>query len=126
MVLPRHPASTTYESWLQQITKHTNTSITTFEAHLASLLNLDVTTYRLIPLIKGAQIIKRVIENQPDISLAQKRILQKKLAQQGFTTILYQNKNIGGESLRIQSKSSIMKTHNELAPDVQKKLTLLD
>ena len=58
----RQPASTTFESQLQQKSEVRNqkSEITTFEAHLASLLNLPNDNYTLISIHDGAQIIQRV------------------------------------------------------------------
>jgi hypothetical protein len=105
----RQPASTTCESQLQ---KTTNRTITTFEAHLASLLTLPYNQATLAVLNTGAQVIKRIFENQADLPLTQKKQLQKKLIKQGFSSIAYENKNPGSESLRIQSTQSIMADHN--------------
>ena len=81
----RQPASTTYESQLQESQKSKVKSqkyITTFEAHLASLLKVEYTGEKLIAIKEGAQIIQRVKEKtQPtnklekvDIKLIQKSI----------------------------------------------------
>lgn len=105
----RQPASTTCESQLQE----TKNSLTTFEAHLASLLKLNAEEYELTPLHNGAQVVKRIIDTEPNILLIQKKKLKEKLEAEHFKTIVYNNKNPGSESLRIQSTKGIMKQNNE-------------
>jgi len=57
----RQPQSATYESKLQQKSEIRNqkSKITTFEAHLAALLDIDLTGSALIPIDDGSQIIDR-------------------------------------------------------------------
>lgn len=106
----RQPASTTYESQLQQSqnTKH-RTHITTFEAHLASLLDIDLSNYNLIEIKNGAQIIARntyhVTHITPDTI--------DRLKKENFILTKYNNIKPGSDLLRIQSKGSIIKDHDE-------------
>lgn len=123
----RQPASTTFESQLQTIvilseTKnplHTkqkgsfakaqddNEQITTFEAHLASLLNIPNKNYKLISIDNGAQIIQRVTKNisNPKFILKNKSILN---------VINYKNKTIGSDLVRIQCQEGLVAKHNVL------------
>ena len=121
----RQPASTTYESQLQsniRITppeadpswskndyEHTNKLTTTFEAHLASLLDIDLSDYNLIEIKNGAQIISRltthITHNNPTII--------EKLKKEKLILTEYNNTKPGSDLLRIQSQDSIIKAHNE-------------
>ncbi len=111
----RQPASTTCESLLQKENETRNKiDITTFEAHLAALLGLKNENEKIIKLKNGAQIVKRVNDNETGLTYKQKLVLQKKLPKKLFKTILYQNSEIGSESIRIQCKNGLLKKHNEL------------
>ncbi len=106
----RQPASTTYESQLQlHSTFNIQHSITTFEAHLASLLDLDLNDYKLINIEDGSQIISRITNHITDISPD----IINKLEKENFTLTKYNNTKPGSDLLRIQSENSIMKTHNK-------------
>ena len=80
---------------------------TTFEAHLASLLNMPNKNYKLISIDKGAQIIQRVTKNisNPKFNLKNKSILN---------VINYKNKTIGSDLIRIQCQEGLMAKHNVL------------
>ncbi len=107
----RQPASTTYESQLQQSYKQTNIShqqLTTFEAHLASLLDLNH-NLDIIKINDGAQIILRVQSSEPK---AQRDMIER-LRPTELNIIEYQNTTIGSDLLRIQSKNGIMEGHNK-------------
>jgi predicted ATP-grasp superfamily ATP-dependent carboligase len=111
----RQPASTTCESLLQKENGTKNKmDITTFEAHLAALLGLENKNEKNIQLKQGAQIVKRVNDNETELTYKQKLLLQKKLPTKLFKTILYTNNEIGSESIRIQCKNGLLKKHNEL------------
>ncbi|HAT03241.1 MAG TPA: hypothetical protein DCS29_00480 [Candidatus Magasanikbacteria bacterium] len=105
----RQPASTTYESILQQKTSDFSkqTSDTTFEAHTRALLGERVRD--IIKIEDGAQIILR---NQEGLRITSDE-LQDKLQKDGFAITPYSNTKPGSDLLRIQSKTSIMKKHNE-------------
>lgn len=126
----RQPASTTYESQLQQkspleggggacLPVGRGVGVTTFEAHLAALLNISYTNEQLIPISNGAQIIKRV-------TTAKEKITKKKiteLAKLGLQIISYTNTEPGSDLLRIQSPDSYMESHtilNKLGKKIQK------
>ncbi|HOX61012.1 MAG TPA: NUDIX domain-containing protein [Candidatus Magasanikbacteria bacterium] len=57
----RQPASTTYESILQNKAKHKADALTVFEAHLAALLRLPLTG-SIIPINSGAQVTQKVTD----------------------------------------------------------------
>lgn len=104
----RQPASTTYESSLQ-VSKCASKQVTTFEAHLMSLLDMDLKKYKLIEIKNGAQVISRITYHISCIKTQQ----LAKLNKAGFNTILYNNTEHNSDLLRIQSKTGIMKKHNE-------------
>jgi 8-oxo-dGTP pyrophosphatase MutT (NUDIX family) len=106
----RQAASTTYESQLQNAgrgTRDEGREITTFEAHLASLLNLNLNKYSLILIDDGAQIIQRVTKDIPTLSV-------NKGMEMDFSYILYNNTKPNSDLLRIQTPYTIIRKHNEL------------
>lgn len=106
----RQPASTTFESLLQK--KTNSDGINIFQAHLAVLLGIELSTDKIIPILNGAQIIKRIKkENELSDNLSQ---IINTLKKDGFNIMEYANKNIGAELLRIQSDNSLMENHNVL------------
>ena len=56
----RQPASTTFESQLQHSTASNDYLISTFEAHLAAVLDAKPADFNLINIDSGAQIVQRV------------------------------------------------------------------
>jgi len=96
----RQPASTTFESELQK------NSLTTFEAHLMSLLDIDIED-ELTEIRNGAQIIFR---NQ--IKKIKTKNTANKLKEKDFSVIIYNNDKPNSDLLRIQSKDSVIKNHN--------------
>lgn len=114
----RQPASTTFESELQQrstvyglqtTAKRATSYITTFEAHLAALLDLPYAGERLIPITDGAQILQKRITNK---ELRIKKAI-KKLRTQKYNVIEYTNTELESDLLRIQSSQGIMRQHSE-------------
>lgn len=102
----RQPASTTYESKLQdEVNMHGVIGINIFEAHLSALLHIPIKT-SLIPINDGAQILQRVTS-------ITKKIDTKKLINAGYNAINYSNEKINEDLVRIQSKLGIMETHNK-------------
>jgi len=101
----RQPASTTYESQLQQGTKNS----TTFEAHLASLLNLKPSGITLAKINDGAQIIQRVLSTKNKVSTTK----IEKLKKSGLNIFQYANTKPGEDLIRIQSQHGIMAGHNK-------------
>ncbi len=113
----RQPASTTFESQLQkskvQSLKHapyrtegsgSRSKVSTFEAHLASLLDLTNKEYKLISVHDGAQIIQRVTKKKIKIP----KIKNKSI----LNIIAYNNTAIGADLTRIQCSHGIMQTAN--------------
>ncbi len=107
----RQPASTTYESLLQKTKKQeSKKAITTFEAHLAALLDLDLSKYTLVPVTSGSQIIQRITG---EITEVDKDVVSN-IEALGCTVRVYPNEKVGSELLRIQSNQSFISAHNEL------------
>lgn len=110
----RQPASTTYESTLQQKTSSEKT-ITAFEAHLASLLTISFADHTYIEIKDGAQIIVR---NRSGLTLSEteKNNIKQNLESRGYAVTTYANTAPGSDLIRIQSSTSILsspKTLNE-------------
>lgn len=102
----RQAASTTYESQLQaKLAVHGVDGITTFEAHINSLLNKDAQS-PLIPINDGAQILQRVTSKIKDIDA-------NKLIDAGYKVIRYSNTKENDDLIRIQSSKGIMEVHNK-------------
>lgn len=101
----RQPASTTFESQLQQMIGQ-NEGLTTFEAHLGALLKIKNKNYPLIKIGSGAQIIQRVTDKIKKIKVITKDRM--------FNFIKYANNKPGSDLLRIQSLSGIMKNPKQL------------
>lgn len=122
----RQPASTTYESVLQQENQQKSDytlgerGLTTFAAHLASLMGATNPGHRIIDVVDGAQIIVRNQEGKtwPDARLA---AIEEKLKQENFNVVRYTNTAPGSDLLRIQCRRGIMAGHNEFN-DLGKKI----
>jgi len=114
----RQPASTTFESFLQNENRLAGVvGLTTFEAHIKALLNEPIEK-PLIPLNDGAQIVQRVSRTIRDIS--KDHINSLELA--GYNVITYPNTQYNTDLIRIQSARNIMETHgrfNERGKDIE-------
>ena len=114
----RQPASTTYESQLQSWNMEHGTwnkkNVTTFHAHLASLLKLKYNKEELIKITDGAQIIYRV-NNETVYNKKRLDDIVKKLQVTSYKlqVIRYNNTKPNSDLLRIQSKTGIMSGHNK-------------
>lgn len=108
----RQPASTTYESQLQIVHKKNNQALTTFDAHLCTLLDIDIQKHLLIQINDGAQIIQRVID-LPKQNLEKPLQILEALPEK-LNLIVYTNTESGSDLLRIQSPRSIIQGHMEL------------
>ncbi|MBT4941695.1 MAG: ATP-grasp domain-containing protein [Candidatus Magasanikbacteria bacterium] len=106
----RQPASVIFESHLQQqsIAKQVKNLMTTFEAHVAALANLETKDHKLVPVTRGAQLVLRLTKDAQDIDVTQTK---KALEQAGLSVIPYTTTTLGSDLLRIQSKESIMTKH---------------
>lgn len=102
----RQPASTAFESQLQQKAReHGVAGLTTFEAHLLALTGSPITE-PLIQINDGAQIIQRITSKV-------KKANPKKLESAGLHVISYKNSKLNQDLLRIQSDRGIMEAHNK-------------
>ncbi|MBU1895381.1 ATP-grasp domain-containing protein, partial [Patescibacteria group bacterium] len=84
----RQPASTSYESELQNQSSDLpifQSSVTTFQAHLLSLLELNLNKSKIIPISTGAQVVQRVTKAIP--SLPEPKLYK----QENFKYIKYNN-----------------------------------
>ena len=109
----RQPASTTFESQLQEAKRQAGAPeardrMTTFEAHVAALLGEPVR--ELIPVTDGSQIVQRVTEQRKSLPMD----IVGTLELDGFAAIPYDNTDPNADLLRIQSKTGIMSGHNKL------------
>jgi carbamoylphosphate synthase large subunit len=115
----RQPASTTYESQLQKKVSSMKYGVSSFEAHLASLLELDPDHLKLIEIESGAQIIQKVTTNYSLLKPKLKKITEQ-LKKDGFKTVNYNNTELETDLLRIQSTKGIMKAHNKFNENGEK------
>ena len=125
----RQPASTTYESQLQEQIRelaadHFTTHQTIFEAHIAALRNKNTETKtkpvrvqaraQIVEINDGAQIILRISAlkelRKTDDEIAK---ISAGLRAQKYTVIEYTNVKPGMDMLRIQSERGIMESHNK-------------
>jgi predicted ATP-grasp superfamily ATP-dependent carboligase len=102
----RQPASTTYESQLQNmVNMHGVPGISCFDAHLSVLTGVPISS-SLIPINDGAQILQRVTTNVKEVDAS-------KLVSAGYNVIKYSNTKPNKDLCRIQSKLGIMETHTK-------------
>lgn len=105
----RQPASTTFESILQQKNRSMGVKgLTTFEAHIKALQGEDIND-ELIIINDGAQILQRVTYKTQ--SVPPEKI--KQLESLGYITIPYVNTIHNEDLLRIQGDMGIMETHDK-------------
>jgi len=115
----RQPASTMYESELQEKVRDTTADdtgigagMTIFEVHMAALTGQKPTSLTsLIDINDGAQIIDRIKTNSAHSSENVIEII-KNLRHKKYTVIEYENKKPGADNIRIQSDRGIMSAHN--------------
>jgi D-alanine-D-alanine ligase-like ATP-grasp enzyme len=115
----RQPASTSYESELQNnLRGHGLLGMTIYEAHIlalgGNLKNHDAKSgEKIIEINDGAQILERVTlfsekKTKDDIEATTLALREK-----NYTVIEYQNTKINSDLIRIQSLRGIMETHNK-------------
>lgn len=103
----RQPASTSFESYLQNENRQKGTNgITTFEAHLKALLGEKI-DQPLIPINDGAQIVQRVTKNVKSVP-AEKITALEALE---HNVSVYPNTDINEDLVRVQSLKGIIETH---------------
>ena len=103
----RQPASTTFESFLQEENRRNGlVGITIFEAYRMALLG-SIINAPIIHVNDGAQIIKRITKNPA--YMADDLIGSLELS--GYRVIQYSNTEYNSDQLRIQSMKGIMEAH---------------
>lgn len=103
----RQPASTTFESALQEKARANGArGLTTFEAHIRAMTDLPI-DQDLIQIEDGAQVVQRVTKHIQDIF----DDVSVKLQKLGYAVVTYQNTGYNADLLRIQSEQGIMETH---------------
>lgn len=102
----RQPASTTCESLLQKLNnKH---GVLTFEAHLASLLDIAPGKYKLVEISDGAQIVQRVTKKVS-------KIQTPKIKDSAVINIIeYKNTSPDSDLIRFQFSKGLMKEQGVL------------
>lgn len=107
----RQPASTIFESELQDAVRGENTTITSFEAHLEALRGVDVGDTHLQKISEGGQMIQRLTTSIAEQLQHSPECMRKKAAAlriEGYTVIEYANTKPNSDLLRIQSKKGII------------------
>jgi hypothetical protein len=107
----RQTASSTFESKLQKKEGVNGTSV--FDAHLASLLNLNLSMSEITKINSGSQIIQRILRDEK-LKCSPSDILID-LRKENFNVIKYENINIESELFKVQSDESIMEEHKKLS-----------
>lgn len=108
----RQPASTSFESQLQQ--KKNKTGLTTFQAHFLSLLGEKNIKSKLIIIKDGAQITQKVLVTKNKISTKQLDKSIKRLNKNNFKVFVYENTEIESDWVRLQSFKGILKNEKTL------------
>ena len=107
----RQPASTTFESFLQQENRRNGVvGVTIFEAYITALLG-DKIESPIVIINDGAQIIKRVTKDSKTLSTDEEVVGSLELA--GYRTIQYSNTEYNSDQLRIQSMKGVMEAHGK-------------
>jgi predicted ATP-grasp superfamily ATP-dependent carboligase len=117
----RQPASTVFESQLQQEFRRQGLAgLTIFEAHIHALTDEPITQH-LIPINDGSQIIQRVTKLLKTVS----PVTVQNLKALGHNVIAYTTDALNSNILRIQSDKGIMETHNKFNARGKEILTIL-
>ncbi len=100
----RQPASTTFESFLQDSERRSGQNgLTTFEAHIRALLDLPI-DQDLVTIRSGAQIIQRVTKNVQGLF----NDVGDKLKKNGFEVVVYENTDPNADLIRVQTLENFM------------------
>jgi predicted ATP-grasp superfamily ATP-dependent carboligase len=108
----RQPASTSFESQLQQ--QKNPIGLTTFQAHLLSLLGEKNTQSKLTAIKDGAQITQKVLTTKNKIVTKQLDKSIKRLNKNNFQVFVYDNTELESDWVRLQSYQSILKDDQTL------------
>lgn len=130
----RQSANVTFESQLQnavspivnsQISKHKAfTSLTTFEAHLLSLLRQPYSNQQLISIKSGAQIIQKITQ-KINPSTLNTPPTEHDLTNDNFTVLRYNNTEPEKDFIRIQTTKSFLKNSDTLNTNGKKIIKIL-
>lgn len=107
----RQPASTTFESELQNNVRGGAPTLTTFEAHLKTLTGEIAGDTQLQKITDGSQVIQRLTASIVGELKQSPTIVHEKaeaLRAEGYTVIEYTNTKPNSDLLRIQSKKGII------------------
>lgn len=112
----RQPASTSFESKLQQsviLNKAKNPSnlLTTFQAHLLALTGTKVSG-KLITIKDGAQITQKFLNKKINTKKLNREVTR--LRKDGFGVFLYDNDEVESDFIRMQSNKGILESENVL------------
>lgn len=123
----RQPASTSFESQLQQaviapssnvipneVRDLSSKTLTTYQAHLLALIGTKNTGAKLATIKDGAQITQKVISTKNKITAKKLSQNISKFCQQGFQVFVYENTEIESDWIRMQSQKGILKDQNTL------------
>ena len=129
----RQPASTTFESQLQEENRRNGVvGSTIFESHCLALFaskNESDTSTRTVDLIvhinDGAQIIQRLTKKIAASGTGIMDDVKGSLRLAGYNVIEYQNTGINDDLIRIQSSMGIMETHGKFNARGKEIMTIL-
>ncbi|MFA6423989.1 MAG: ATP-grasp domain-containing protein [Candidatus Magasanikbacteria bacterium] len=107
----RQPASTSFESQLQQFTD--KLGLATFTAHISALLGEKVVG-KLIVIKSGAQITQKVTDVKKNISLSRMLYKINDLKTKKIQIFIYENDKLESDWVRMQSISGLVNSHNNL------------
>ncbi|MBI5221386.1 MAG: ATP-grasp domain-containing protein, partial [Candidatus Magasanikbacteria bacterium] len=108
----RQPASTSFESQLQQ--RKNKNGLTTFQAHLLALIGEKNIARKLTVIKDGAQITQKVMSAKNNIS--EKKLFKNisKFCQDNFQVFIYENTEAEADWIRLQCGKGILKDQNTL------------
>ncbi len=108
----RQPASTSFESILQQ--KINKTGLTTFQAHILALIGQKNVDNKLTVIKDGAQITQKVLLENSKISNNDANKLVEQLHKNKFDVFVYDNTEFESDLVRVQSANGILQDENTL------------
>jgi len=108
----RQPASTSFESILQQ--KINKTGLTTFQAHILALIGQKNVDNKLTVIRSGAQITQKVLKENQKISNNETNKIVEQLHKNNFEAFVYENTEFESDLIRMQSDRGILKDENTL------------
>ena len=117
----RQPASTSFESFLQNENRvKGDDGFTTFETHLKAMLGEKIDK-PLIPVNDGAQIIQRITRLKRDVN----HKIKNSLELSGYQAVIYQNTEYNTDLIRIQSLKNITEGNGKLNENGRKIVSII-